>query len=149
MIIIATIFISVVILTSIEFNKINSNYIGSDSFNTAINSYNSNINIISYNEIKNMSNEIITIKKPGRNSVDEIKERINKKLASESDKYSSSSDIKIVGEVFSVKTGENPFIIEITTKISREDSGNPSTISKVKGKYESIEKNYISIEWVK
>ncbi|MGL6298535.1 MAG: hypothetical protein ACRC1M_05140, partial [Methanobacteriaceae archaeon] len=104
------------------------------------------INTISYNEIKDMSNEIIISKKPSRNSVDEIKERISKKLASESDKYSSSSDIKIVGEVFSVKTGENPFIIEITTKISGEDNGNPSNTSNVKGKYESIEKNYISIE---
>ncbi|MGL6297994.1 MAG: hypothetical protein ACRC1M_02375, partial [Methanobacteriaceae archaeon] len=88
MIIIAIMFVSVVILTTIEFNKINSNYIGSDSFNTAINSYKSNINTISYNEIKDMSNEIIISKKPSRNSVDEIKERISKKLASESDKYS-------------------------------------------------------------
>lgn len=146
MMIITMMFVSVVILTTIDFNKINSNYIGSDNFNTAIGTYKSNIDAISYNLIKNMSEEIIISKKTIRDAPEEIKERLNEILDIESEKYSSAGNIKIKAEVFNVKTGDNPFIIEITTKITAEESESSDNGSNIKGKYENIEKNYISIE---
>ncbi|MDR3291442.1 MAG: hypothetical protein LBT10_04750 [Methanobrevibacter sp.] len=117
--IIFVILIAILILNlSIAYTELNNNQLNSKTFNYILNDYQTNIPILSYNVLENLSNNIVKNKIPLINSKESIKEELEKSLLRKNNQYYKNSGIQIESHVIYIGDGEDPFHINIKTIIS-------------------------------
>ena len=112
------ILMSIIVLNvAMEYNSINSNSIDSDNFNYIIQDYKRNIPIITKEAIGEIADERIKTHVPCENSNLAIQKKVNEKLSELNKKYKEKQDIIIESEVLSASNSDDPFHINIKTRV--------------------------------
>ena len=130
-------FILVGILVLQTSNYTNDNKVSklsNDNFEYIVENYRANIKVLSLDIINQTSINIIESKQPLSNSRLELKNRINQRLADENRKYYNDYNIIINSEVLEVFSDDNPFYINVKTKLTftkDEVSYSTEDISKI------------------
>ncbi len=120
--------------TYINNNKISE--INDNNFEYIIENYKANIPVLSLEIINETSISIIKNKNPLSNSRLELKNRINQKLKEENTKYYNDYKITIASEVLDVSNDEDPFYINVKTRLN---------FTKDDNSYSSVETCKISV----
>jgi hypothetical protein len=114
--IVFVILITILILNlAISYNEINLNQLNSKTFNYIINDYQSNIPILSYSVLGNLSEQVIESRIPLINSKNSIKKNLEKKLLEKNKQYYDNFGIHIETHILNVENGNDPFHININT----------------------------------
>ncbi len=130
-------FILVGILVLQTSNYTNDNKVSklsNDNFEYIVENYRANIKVLSLDIINQTSINIIESKQPLSNSRLELKNRINQRLVDENRKYYNDYNIIINSEVLEVFSDDNPFYINVKTKLTftkDEVSYSTEDISKI------------------
>jgi len=122
---------------TISSNDINTDSAISNNFNYIIEDYNRNIPIIAKEVIGNLSNDVIKNRAPCYNAENMIKDRLQKSLDDNREKYIKNNDIIIESEVLSVYNGKDPYHVNVKTLV---------TGKKGKMKYNHVVESVVSIE---
>lgn len=116
--IISCIILFIVLLNMIYLlNNENIDSIANDNFKYVLDDYIQNIEFLTYDSVKELSNKIISSKIPSKNSQNDIKKILNKKLDEKNKEYYEKYNIKIESEAISIENSENPRYIIAKIKI--------------------------------
>lgn len=125
---------------AINQNNNNQEAIATDQYNYIIEDYKENIPEIARDTIEEISKEVIIKKEKVENAREEVKKRLNEKLAIQNQKYYNDYNILINSSIISIENSSNPFSVHIETYISSVKNN----IS-----YKNTVENEVSIEGLK
>jgi hypothetical protein len=118
-IIISIVLMAILILNlSMVYYEIDQNELNSKTFNYVLYDYETNIPVLSYKVLENLSNRVVEAGLPLTDSRESIKKELEKSLLQKNKEYHKNSGIQIEGHVSYVGNGEDPFHININTLIT-------------------------------
>ena len=113
------ILVGILVLQTSNYNNENKvSKLTSDNFEYIVEDYRANIKVLSLDIINQTSKNIIENKQPLSNSRILLKNQINQRLADENRKYYNDYNIIINSEVLEVFSDDNPFYINVKTKLT-------------------------------
>jgi hypothetical protein len=117
--IISIVLIAILVLNlSVGYDEINNNKLSLKTFNYILSDYETNIPVLSYDILENLSNRAVKSGLGLINSKESIKEEVEKSLLKKNKEYYKNSGIQIESHVLYVRNGKDPFHVNINTMVT-------------------------------